>query len=1136
MLGLVVMSPGREGYYEREVARGVEDYMAEHGEAKGWWVGGGAAAAGLTGEVAEGALSELFGHGRHPVTGAVLGTPLRERSRSGFSLSLSAPKSVSVLWALASDEISDQVRAGHDAAVEATIGFLDTHAAFSRRGRGGVMQVDTEGLVAAVYRHRTSRALQPQLHSHVLVANRVRCADGRWRALDGRELFAVQTAAGNVYRSALRAELTGRLGVAWTPVDELGQADVAGVPSELLAAFSSRSAALRTAARPLIEDAERAKARPLTRGERAAILQRAALDTRPDKPDQPMTTEELVGRWRTEANRVGHPAASWLDRVVSPISRRATLDPSPPAGPSPGVDAAAVLEAVAAASSTFGRADVVKAVARLLPAAVPMPGPAVAAAIEAETNRVVASAEVVGLEPPVLVEVPDGLRRRDGMGFERRHGAARFSTRGTLALESQILDAAEAGRSAGVAVVATAQARIHADAAGLGADQARAVVRLCAGGEQVVCLVGPAGAGKSRSLAAAAAAFTEAGHPVRGLTVSASAARVLNEQASIPADTIARHLHTGARLAAGEVVFLDEAGMASTPDVARLVGQVVEAGAKLALVGDPRQLGPVGPGGLFRLLAHDTHAAELDTIRRFSQPWEADASLRLRDRDTAVLDVYEAHGRLVGGSQEEMIEAAFELWAHARAQGETAIVLAGDHDTVDQLAMRARAHLVVAGVVEADGLPAARGQAVGVGDDIMTLRNNRQLVTTTGAWVANGDRWHLTARHDDGSVAAVSLEHRGQVRLPADYLAEHVALAYATTIHKAQGVTVDRAVAVLTQAASAEQVYVAMTRGRYHNQALVICDPPSDDHLPAAPTPALSAREALAGIMARDEGHLSATETLRRNLHAQDSLAVLIPLRLEAQRHIAAQAGPEVRGRLVEVDRALKAAQHHVDQAAARVDSTARKLVEQTERVHRAEVSLHEAEHPGWLHRRHVETISRARRTHATARGFLDLAEGDHTRAGRDLTRAHEALSDAVTERDAVYRTVREREAWLRAHPVDVAHEADLARRIGDRGRQLLDAALADPPPHVIRLIGHPPRLSFDPARRPWCAAAAAIEAYRDQYQTPPDQVGQETALRGVQARHWDRVLDSVHEIALTAHPDLGRSTTGTPHPASIEL
>jgi len=230
------------------------------------------------------------------------------------------------------------------------------------------------------------------------------------------------------------------------------------------------------------------------------------------------------------------------------------------------------------------------------------------------------------------------------------------------------------------------------------------------------------------------------------------------------------------------------------------------------------------------------------------------------------------------------------------------------------------------------------------------------------------------------------------------------------------------------------------------------------------------------------------------------------------------------------------AAQRQVDQAVGRVDSTARKVVEQSERVRRAEVSLHEAEHPGWLHRRHPETISRARQTHATARGFLDLAERDHTRAGRDLTRAHEALTDAVTDRDAVYRTVREREAWLRDHPVDVAHEADLTRRIGDRGRHLLDAALADPPPYIIRLIGQPPRLSFDPARRPWCAAAAAIEAYRDQYQTPAEQISQETDLRGVQARHWARVLASVHEAALTAHPDLGRHTTRTTDTASIEL
>lgn len=206
MMGLAKIAPGGWAYYAREIAAGVEDYFVGHGEEAGRWTGRGADALGLSGEVDSEGLSRLFGQDRHPVTDAPLGRPFGpdKTALAGYALSFSPPKSVSVLWALAPDEIADQVRGGHDAAVAAALEFLQDHAAFTRRGHGGTVQEATGGYLAALFVHRTSRAGDPQLHSHVLVANKVQAAsDGRWLTGDGRELYEAQKAAGMLYKDGM---------------------------------------------------------------------------------------------------------------------------------------------------------------------------------------------------------------------------------------------------------------------------------------------------------------------------------------------------------------------------------------------------------------------------------------------------------------------------------------------------------------------------------------------------------------------------------------------------------------------------------------------------------------------------------------------------------------------------------------------------------------------------------------------------------------------------------------------------------------------------------------------------------------------------------------------------------------------
>jgi UvrD-like helicase family protein len=168
---------------------------------------------------------------------------------------------------------------------------------------------------------------------------------------------------------------------------------------------------------------------------------------------------------------------------------------------------------------------------------------------------------------------------------------------------------------------------------------------------------------------------------------------------------------------------------------------------------------------------------------------------------------------------------------------------------------------VAAGQVEPGGITVDH-QTVGVGDEIVTTRNDRRLVTTSGAWVRNGDRWQIRHRSRNGSVQAVSMDGRGTVTLPSDYVTDNVALAYAVTVHKAQGITVDGAVLVVDLATTAEHLYVGMTRGRHHNQACIVTEAAGDEHTRREPP----AAEVLAGALRKTSNEKSATETLRNDL------------------------------------------------------------------------------------------------------------------------------------------------------------------------------------------------------------------------------------------------------------------------------
>ncbi len=244
---------GAEAYYLSQVASGLDEYYTGAGEARGVWVGGGIGSLGLTGEVDPSDLRAVLAR-LSPGTGLTPnGATLRSHPRRvpGFDLTFAVPKSVSVAYALADRRVQHLIVTACEAALGETLGWLEREACFVRRGTNkaenreawgeawGTRRMVARGFVGAAYRHRTSRAGDPHLHWHMLVANMAQGVDGRWSALDGRAIYDTARTGGVMFQAAMRRELTETLGVEWGPVHE-DAAEIAGIPCRVLREFSQR--------------------------------------------------------------------------------------------------------------------------------------------------------------------------------------------------------------------------------------------------------------------------------------------------------------------------------------------------------------------------------------------------------------------------------------------------------------------------------------------------------------------------------------------------------------------------------------------------------------------------------------------------------------------------------------------------------------------------------------------------------------------------------------------------------------------------------------------------------------------------------------------------------------------------------
>ncbi|MEO2108682.1 MAG: MobF family relaxase [Actinomycetota bacterium] len=860
-------------------------YYTADGTPPGRWLGTGLTALGngrlRAGDVVEEAqLALLLGEGRDPISGDPLGraypkyksraervaarvarldpgldqeqraaavaaiesaeaSRATRRAVAGYDITFSVPKSVSVLWALAPAEVQAEIVAAHHAAIDDVIGLFEAEVAATRigvdAGDGAVAQVDVAGVAAVAFDHFDSRAGDPQLHTHVVIANKVRTAlDGKWRSLDGRPIHAAMVALSEHYRAVLADHLTTRLGLTWQQrdrgVDRNACWDLAGVPDELLELFSSRAAAIGVAKDDLIaayvaEHGHQPSPRTVLK-----LRQQATLATRPDKTVTPLG--ELMTGWRDRASAVlEHPAEDWAARLLREGQRsQQLLTADALSDPTIAGVARHVVEVVGERRSTWRRWNLHAETSRQL-AGVRF---ATTGERTIALHRIVHAAEQqsVRLTPPELATVPAELRRADGTSVLRPRHSDVFTSADLLAAEDRLL---ALGRTTNAPALPTHTVAQAATAGGLGNDQATAVTAVATSGRIVDVLIGPAGAGKTTAMRALREAWTSlyGQQSVIGLAPSAAAAQVLGEDLGVPADTLARWLHEHgacrASLSAGQLVILDEASLAGTRSLHTIADHAATVGAKVLLVGDWAQLAAVNAGGALQLLARDRdHVAQLTNVRRFTQPWEATATLQLRDGNPSVLNTYAQHGRLHDGDTGQMLDAAYTAWRHDQAAGRQSLLIAPTREQVAALNGRAQTDRIATGEVQAEGMvPLRDGTAAGVGDVVVTRRNDRRL-HGPGGWVRNGDRWTITATQPDGTIHVRRHDEASSRprRLPAKYVAEHVELGYATTTHRAQGATVDTAHAIVTAAMTREALYVAMTRGRHGNHAYVCTDTP----------------------------------------------------------------------------------------------------------------------------------------------------------------------------------------------------------------------------------------------------------------------------------------------------------------------
>lgn len=1107
-------------YLLRSVADGVEDYFMGAGEAPGVWHGRWAEQLGLEGVVDADTLRALV-EGHDPRSDVDLLAGNKERVVKAIDLTLSAPKSVSLLWAFGDEATTAAVSIAVSAASSTALDFIESHAAVTRRQVNGIRrQVDTKGFAVAAFTHRTSRAGDPQLHVHCLVPNMVERADGSHVAVDASPIHQWLKASGTVFQAELQRQLTDTLGVVWGP-DRNGCREMEGFDRAQLRAFSKRTVDIETELG--------AGPEAVTPKERMKADDRASLATR-ERKDPNLTPETLRNRWADEATRAGITPGPDLLRTLRHQTARDDL-----------VDRNYVLAALAdpetgmcATKARFGHAHVVERVAAL------SAGRWTTTEIETLSDEFLHSDLVVRLATPN----PAGRRRKP----------PQWSTVEHRALEDRVLvdlDHLRTAHRPGAPTADVEHAVAHSPVR-LGEDQIEAVHVLAGDGPALRVVLAAAGHGKTALSTTAARIAEHHGHNVVALAATNQAVAEL-QAAGLTATTIARWRIDGAHLPDGAVVVLDEVSQVSTRDAATILTAVTNtADAQLWCLGDEDQGRSVKPGGLAAELARLDHAdeiaaAELTVNRRQLDPHEQAALAtyragRLGDSQKIRTDHgWEHHAATPAETRDQLAAAAVaDLTEHGTHD---VVVLAVSHADCEDLADRIRTRLRAAGQLRG---PDAIGPGWGpedrryaAGDRVLIHANatidGRRVTNGTTASIVNvtptGD---LIAMTDDGPI----------IELPAEFVAgtrpdgtPNLSHAWARTIDGAQGGTWDHVHLLATPNVDRHTLYVGQSRGRQPTHTWnTIPEPDSevhgdvvaDDRDPDEIVLAAATRQPDNAFAAWDDPHVLDRQLRAQQAEHESALAAGPPERSNdvhtlarqvdrlthdarsrydahrsAEQRVRATGGPRLRRHARDEHRRAIEAR---DRAAAALDSTHTEL-----RATRADLATAESgqrQRQRWEHANQWRHDEIARIDDQLARHWADTVldaaiDGDPLAYGLDrLRHATHTLADDISRPDhhEILRTA------LQNH----RHEAITAIYRGNRPA----------PDHLVNELGLLPEPG--PGRAAWAALALRIEECAD---SPPVEPEREMSLLERRFRELGRPspIRPDHLITVADNLPLGR-------------
>jgi conjugative relaxase-like TrwC/TraI family protein len=760
-LSIGKLALGQQAYYEKQVAQGRDDYYTGRGEAAGEWAGAGAAELGLEGQVEAGQFSALL-EGRDPRDpDSGLRASNSQPAVAALDLTFSAPKSVSVLFAVAPAEVSAALVDCHEEAVRAALGYLEDEAVFVRRGKGGVRFEHAGGLIAAAYRHRMSRALDPQLHTHVVAANLARGGDGRFTALHHPSIYRAARTAGYLYQAHLRSAVRDRLGLQWGPVVK-GAAELRELPVEVLRVFSQRRAQVEAA----IAAREADLGRELTLAERSTW---GAIATR-DRKEYGVATHT----WREEMT--ARAAEHGLDRKL--VDRVILAGENRLGSGAVAIDGALEFEGRGVGEAEL--ADVLVGPSGLTELANTFDRGSVLRAFAESASQ--------GARVDVVRELGERFADRDDV---LATATAAMTSADLVAREKALIDVATSRVGEGIGLFP--DDALDGSSRTLNAGQVRAVRAVVGSGNGVDVIEALAGTGKTYTAGALRELYEDAGYTVIGVAPSARAARELTEQAGIPSLTLDSRLlsiSNGRALPDRCVVIFDEAGMASTRQSELLLAHAAGVGAKMIVIGDPGQLPSVQAGGWLRALARRLGAVQLTEVMRQRDPAERHALAALHDGNPQHwIDWATDQGRIeVAPDDRGVLDQAVAEWAAGVDEHgiEQCVLIARSNETRRALNELARDHRQAAGLLGEDRTYGP--VTVAVGDRVICRSNERDLD------VDNGMRG--TIRHTDQRGVVLETDAHTIRELPAAYVAEHVEHAYALTGHGMQGATVEQATVV----------------------------------------------------------------------------------------------------------------------------------------------------------------------------------------------------------------------------------------------------------------------------------------------------------------------------------------------------